>query len=346
MGDEREKRPTESAARRRLVIWSLIGLGCVATIVGISALGRQGKQPASSGSGQDTSSGFLGILTGGRDGWTYESSTDPMSDAKVSRVTRSVEGTNANLDVSVSCADGGALSYSLTVSGSDSEPTELRARVVPFGTTAGTWVDYEARADSQPAQEISFLNPEYSNQVVLGTRDTDAIYDSNGDLTYPSSILTIDPTERLARASKVTLRLPLTDADETFAWRQDDPAFRRAIMPCLDQRSAARAQMTKSWNEELESRKRDYNERVARMNERTSEVAGKKRDDPMIAEYEKLNSDCRGGSGDDPATMEACEQRDAVGKKLDARGVCKGRQGEAGYEMTWHRCDGTSLRLE
>ena len=69
-------------------------------------------------------------------------------------------------------------------------------------------------------------------------------------------------------------------------------------------------------------------------------------EDPMVISYERLNDECRGGSGDDPQTITTCEQRQALGRKLDARGLCKGRDDEAGYQMQWHPCGPGSLRLD
>lgn len=50
----------------------------------------------------------------------------------------------------------------------------------------------------------------------------------------------------------------------------------------------------------------------------------------LIATWSKLNSQCRGGSGDDPSTMHACEQRDAVGRRIDRAGWCFGKTGQSG----------------
>jgi len=63
----------------------------------------------------------------------------------------------------------------------------------------------------------------------------------------------------------------------------------------------------------------------------------------MIDEWRRLNEQCRGGSGDDPATMAACDQREAATARLKAAGICYGKEGQAGYQMTMHRCDGQSL---
>jgi len=51
-----------------------------------------------------------------------------------------------------------------------------------------------------------------------------------------------------------------------------------------------------------------------------------------------LNDKCRGGSGDDPNTMRACEIRDGVITKIKELGWCWGHEGQAGYEKDWEPC--------
>jgi hypothetical protein len=40
----------------------------------------------------------------------------------------------------------------------------------------------------------------------------------------------------------------------------------------------------------------------------------------LVAAWQALNEDCRGGSGDDPQTMKACERRTVVSNALRAHG--------------------------
>ena len=66
----------------------------------------------------------------------------------------------------------------------------------------------------------------------------------------------------------------------------------------------------------------------------------------MIQLERDANTRCRGGSGDQQVTWEACGERTAYGRVLGMMGWCYGRQGEAGYQMQWHRCIATSIRPE
>lgn len=61
----------------------------------------------------------------------------------------------------------------------------------------------------------------------------------------------------------------------------------------------------------------------------------------MMRLEEELNSRCRGGSGDDPKTMTACDQRDRLLEQLKDAGTCWGNPhdpNQAGYEKTWQPC--------
>lgn len=64
----------------------------------------------------------------------------------------------------------------------------------------------------------------------------------------------------------------------------------------------------------------------------------------MITAVEDLNGRCRGGSGDDPATMVACDQRDQMMDALKVEGMCWGNPNdpnEIGADKTWRPCPST-----
>ena len=59
----------------------------------------------------------------------------------------------------------------------------------------------------------------------------------------------------------------------------------------------------------------------------------------LITEWQALNDTCRGGSGDDPDTMKACDSRDDVTTKLNDAGWCYGHDGQAEYQREWEACE-------
>lgn len=65
----------------------------------------------------------------------------------------------------------------------------------------------------------------------------------------------------------------------------------------------------------------------------------------LLADEAILNDRCRGGSGDDTDTWQACGARDYVGYLLSERGYCYGKDGQSGAEMEWHPCTEGSLTM-
>jgi hypothetical protein len=62
---------------------------------------------------------------------------------------------------------------------------------------------------------------------------------------------------------------------------------------------------------------------------------------PIVARYIALNERCRGGSGDNDATMQACEQRDAMAPEVERAGYCWGELSyQAEADKHWRRCSG------
>lgn len=65
----------------------------------------------------------------------------------------------------------------------------------------------------------------------------------------------------------------------------------------------------------------------------TASLVGYSHDDVTLHEYKALDVLCRGGSGNDTATQEACKRRDTVSKKLPSLGFCwhMGKSGAEDY---------------
>jgi hypothetical protein len=61
-------------------------------------------------------------------------------------------------------------------------------------------------------------------------------------------------------------------------------------------------------------------------------------------EWVSENTQCRGGSGDDPQTDQSCENRENIMNELHGLGICYGMEDQAGAEMGFHRCQQNSLR--
>jgi hypothetical protein len=58
----------------------------------------------------------------------------------------------------------------------------------------------------------------------------------------------------------------------------------------------------------------------------------------LINKEEQLDDKCRGGSGDDSATIKACERRDVIFKQIEAKNWCWGKDGDFEYQKKWQKC--------
>jgi hypothetical protein len=82
-------------------------------------------------------------------------------------------------------------------------------------------------------------------------------------------------------------------------------------------------------------------------------VASKSRNTPahsneaeLIQEWVGQNLACRGGSGDESSTWEACGARDVTARRLNELGYCYGKKGQSGAQMQWHRCGPDSIKSQ
>lgn len=76
----------------------------------------------------------------------------------------------------------------------------------------------------------------------------------------------------------------------------------------------------------------------------TAAFAFEPRVERLIGQYDAYNDVCRGSSGDEKATQYACDSRGEVGMLLGREGLCYGKDGQAGYQMKWHKCGKGSIR--
>ncbi len=65
--------------------------------------------------------------------------------------------------------------------------------------------------------------------------------------------------------------------------------------------------------------------------------------DELLSLYRDANRQCS-GVGDSLKTWVGCSMRDIYSAALSNRDMCYGKEGQAGYEMKWHKCGSDSLR--
>ncbi|MCW2358852.1 MULTISPECIES: hypothetical protein [Bradyrhizobium] len=74
-------------------------------------------------------------------------------------------------------------------------------------------------------------------------------------------------------------------------------------------------------------------------------VAGAGALNDIIAVASAVNSTCRGSYGE--KVLDAiCTVRDHLYEALSDRGVCNGKKGQIGAQMTWHKCTNQSLQWQ
>jgi len=200
-----------------------------------SALGAPDVQPTASSPDSKDDNGDGGT-------WTVHEATDPMTDGKVTRALAMFPAEQFDVQVAVSCASDGTITYVASTFTKDGTPAEMRARVVPFGRQeqVGVWKPYQIRVGERPALELASRDAPYSNQLSFKTYPVQPLA-GDGSIT--------DLAENAARASNIVLRLLLKTGEATVTWSQDVPAFQRMIGPCLTLRTDKRTVQTREAQE-------------------------------------------------------------------------------------------------
>lgn len=224
---------------RRPFRWSLLATALIAALVGTYLFTKTGSlaKPRGEITQASDSSSEPAAQSGSSDNgqaWEVTTSKDPMTDATIRQASATFEGNQFDAEVNVTCNNSGEIAYSATSFGKDHQPAPMRSRTVPFGYSAGVYVDYQMRADDRPAQDLVTANPDYNNQIVL--RASDVLPGSGPDPT-------VETAEEMAAASHVLLQLHMTTGDETFEIPQADAGFRSVVGPCLQERQAKREQL-------------------------------------------------------------------------------------------------------
>lgn len=174
--------------------------------------------------------------------WTVDEATDPMTDGKVTRAFATFPAEQFDVQVAVSCASDGTITYVASTFAKDGTPADMRARVVPFGRQeqVGVWKPYQIRVGERPALELASRDAPYSNQLSFKTYPVQPLA-GDGSIT--------DLAENAARAPSIVLRLLLKAGEATVTWSQEGPAFQRMVGPCLTLRTEKRTAQTREARE-------------------------------------------------------------------------------------------------
>lgn len=65
----------------------------------------------------------------------------------------------------------------------------------------------------------------------------------------------------------------------------------------------------------------------------------------LIEEWMQWNESCRGGFGDEVATIQACDRRADAAEQLERLSLCYGKEHQSGAEFDWHTCGPGSIHF-
>lgn len=184
------------------------------------------------------------------------------------------------------------------------------------------------------------------------------------DLRVPTAADT-KPPESIAMAftsgqktTTPTVRLLGTEWDTTtyrwMAWDQPRHEVARALADELDSaneldvRDAATNTIMKFASPSITGSGSRASETIRRCGKEAMharENASRTTDPKVLIAFESdANDRCRGGSGDQRSTWNACDERTEYYDRLHAIGWCYGKIGQIGADMSWHRCVANSNR--
>ncbi len=238
------------------VKWSLATSLVGALVIGAYMFGRTdpvaagGAVPVASGPGTESDEIQQPVSEPAPNSlWAYEVKTDPMSDAEISQASATLEGTQFDVQVAMSCSNAGDIAFTATTFDKQGQPAEMRSKTNSprfIGAPAGSQssmrpmlapgsitIDFQVRLDDASARSLIAFNPAYNNQITLQSKPV------SFHMGRPNE----DPAEDLASASRVTLRLFMPSGEETYQWPQNDADFRSIVEPCLVPRRAQRERM-------------------------------------------------------------------------------------------------------
>lgn len=256
------------------------------------------------------------------DAWSITTERDPMTDVSYQQALIKVSGQQADATIQATCRQG-ALGYTLTTFDKNGETTPMRVI-----TTEGRWVDYSVAGSSQRQAPRYQAGGSYINyQIRAGSGE--ALTKQYGNPRYNNQIAIVDPSAQeflrsLATADKGTWRVQMPYGDETYTWSQSAPEFKQSIAACLNP-TRSPTPMPAS------------NVSAADRQGFTAVQA------QAVKVVQGLEEQCRGGSGDDPSTMKACDTRLAAIDRMIATGVCWGREDQYEAEYTYHLCERGSI---
>lgn len=146
--------------------------------------------------------------------WRYEEGTDPINDAVFRRASGAVFGNSYRFEVTIECRPPHIYSYQFRAFGEGGRPAAFKSRF-QMGSAfadAGERVLVTFRPDAGQAV-FGAAEPRTADQLSIGR-------------------FNIMRAEEVVSANVLTIRLPMTDADETIQIDQTNPTIESVLEAC------------------------------------------------------------------------------------------------------------------
>lgn len=326
-------RPSNKARLAYAATLGIAVIGFVGLLASQTGKPGGGSTAGSANEGDNTDAAGLPVSPAGA-GWTTTTGRDPMTDVSYRQAAIKLAGQQADATIQVSCSSTGALSYIITTFDKSGETTPMRlnavgARVVNDSVAGSSqvnpsrwqqgysFINYEIRAGSAPAVQRTQYNPRYDNQIEI------------------QGLPARDLLHSLATADTATLRVQMPYGDEAYQWSQSSQSFRQTVETCPAVPPTPPSDPAK-WV--LKDGKWVIQD--GQPLKPTGFTSEQKR---ALKTVEDLEAQCRGGSGDDPATEKACTARDSATSRMIATGVCWGKEDQVEAEYIYHLCERGSI---
>lgn len=166
-------------------------------------------------------------------GWTLSNKIDPMTDIVSDIATQIMRSNPATVQLTISCAETGAIRYEATTFNSEGEILAMRTTTPQFN--GASFIPYDVRIDSE--DKTSYLSgAQFSNQVATESGSNPfavTVVRENG------KSINVDPVVQMARGMRVILGLHFENGDEDFTIDQSSPEIRALLRPCIQKADAS-----------------------------------------------------------------------------------------------------------
>ena len=262
--------------------------------------------------------------------WTLSEGTDPISDEPFHEASATFSKNDVSTKVNVKCI-GRNLSYTFVT---ESE-WGLRLPVKQPVATSSTVI--QMRFDDAPPRNFLAATDGFGNIVTVDNSPSAPMAGFQQLGILASTGYTVADSNDLAKVGRLRIRLSLIESEITLDIDQSDPNLAKVVEMCQGSSSASDIGSDAPDNAGIAA------DNGLNPQSRYDAFPSEVRD--LIQKADLEDDDCRGASGDDPNTTQACARRDSISTELGQLGWCwSGGKIEA--EAHWLRCSDPEYQSE